>query len=209
MERPTGLSLTSGRVKVELRERIIWEAMRLFSLKGYLSTSIQDIMTAANTSKGGLYNHFRSKEDLFFVVLEEARKVWRDKNLAGVDQIDKPVEKVKKLLENYRDLYLKDTSCLPGGCIFVTFSVELDDQRPNLAREVKKGFDGLKFMINNLLAQGKASGELKEETDAKAVAELIFAGMLGATVIYGMEKSPAELDRTISSLLDYLDRLRP
>ncbi|MCK8603583.1 TetR/AcrR family transcriptional regulator [Desulfoferrobacter suflitae] len=194
---------------MELRDKIVYESLRLFSLKGFLSTSIQDILAAANTSKGGLYNHFKSKEELFFAVLDEARKIWREKNLAGLDQISKPVAKVKKLLENYRDLYLKDTTCLPGGCIFVTFSVELDDQRPRLAQAVNEGFVGLKSLIQRLLEQGKQSGELREETDTRAVTEMIFAGMLGATIIYGMEKSPANLDKTINALLDYLRRLSP
>ena len=48
-----------------LKEKIIYESMKLFSLKGLLSTSINDIMREANTSKGGLYNHFKSKDDIF------------------------------------------------------------------------------------------------------------------------------------------------
>jgi TetR/AcrR family transcriptional regulator, transcriptional repressor for nem operon len=194
---------------MERRQRIIMEALRLFSLKGFLSTSIQDILSAAGVSKGGLYNHFKSKEDLFYAVLAEARKIWRENNLAGIDQIEKPVEKVKKLLTNFKDIYLKDNNCLPGGCVFVTLLVELDDQLPDLAREVNKGFEGLKSMINHLLEQGKESGELKQETDTKAVTEMIFAGILGSTVIYGVDKSAAKLDQTINSLLDYLNRLSP
>ncbi len=194
---------------MELRQRIILEALRLFSLKGFLSTSIQDILVAANTSKGGFYNHFKSKEELFYAVLDEARRIWREKNLAGLDLIEKPVEKVKKLLENTRDRYLKDSESLPGGCIFVTFSVELDDQLPDLAREVNKGFDSLKSMLTRLLEQGKGSGELKLETDTRAVAEMVFAGLLGATIIYGMDKSASKLDQTINALLDYLHRLSP
>ena len=64
---------------MNLKEKIIHESLRLFSLKGFLSTSIQDILEAVNTSKGGLYNHFKGKEDLFFHVLEEARRIWREK----------------------------------------------------------------------------------------------------------------------------------
>jgi len=60
---------------MSLRERIIHESLRLFSLKGFLSTSINDILEAANTSKGGFYNHFASKEELFFEVLDEARRI--------------------------------------------------------------------------------------------------------------------------------------
>jgi hypothetical protein len=41
------------------------------------------------------------------------------------------------------------------------------------------------------------------------VTKMIFAGILGATVIYGVEKSSAKLDQTINALLDYLNRLGP
>ncbi len=100
-----------------LKETIIQESLRLFSLKGFLSTGINDILLAANTSKGGFYNHFSSKEDLFYVVLAEAQGIWRDKTLCGLDEIESPVGKVERFLENYRDQYLKDDEHFPGGCI--------------------------------------------------------------------------------------------
>ncbi len=181
--------------------------MKLFSLKGFLSTSIQDIMREAKTSKGGLYNHFKSKDDIFLAVLSEARKVWRDRNLAGLDQVEKPVEKVKTLLRNYRDRYLKDRETFPGGCIFVTLSVELDDQNPFFSRELNEGFVRLKAMIKRLLDQGKGSGELRADVNTEAVTEMIFSGMLGASVIYGTEKSSESLDNCISTLVNYLDSL--
>lgn len=48
-----------------LKEQIIHEFMKVFSLKGFLSTSIHDIMREAKTFKGGLYNHFKNKDDIF------------------------------------------------------------------------------------------------------------------------------------------------
>lgn len=192
---------------MDLKEKIVTESLKLFSLKGFLSTSINDILEAANTSKGGLYNHFESKESLFFSVLNEATRIWREATLADLDQVSKPVEKMKRFLENYRDRYLKDRSNFPGGCIFVTLSVELDDQRPVLSRELNKGFTGLRAMLNRLLDEGKGSGEVRKDVDTAAVTEMIFAGMLGASVIYGMEKSDACLHQAIGSLIEYLDKL--
>lgn len=191
----------------DLKDRIVTESLKLFSLKGFLSTSLNHILEATNTSKGGFYNHFRSKEDLFFAVMSEARKSWRDRNLVGLAEIEKPVEKVKKLLLNFRDLYLKDTETFPGGCIFVTLSVELADQRPHLAREISDGFVRLKAMINRLLDQGKTSGEVGNDINTEAVAEMIFAGMIGASVIFGIEKSFDSLDQSINPLITYLERL--
>ncbi len=165
-------------------------------------------MRQANISKGGVYNHFKSKDEIFSAVLSEARKVWRERNLAGLEQIENPVEKVKKLLENYRDRYLKDTETFPGGCVFVTLSVELDDQRPDFSRELNAGFVRLKAMIRRYLDQGKENGELRGEVNTQAVTEMIFSGMLGASVIYGTGKSFTSLDQCISSLIDYLESLR-
>jgi AcrR family transcriptional regulator len=194
---------------VDLREKIIQESLKLFSLKGFLSTSIQDVLEAAGTSKGGLYNHFMSKEDLFFAVLGEAQELWRQRTLEGLDHIERPIERVKKLLRNYGNRYLKDTRAFPGGCVFVTLSVELDDQRPRLSEEITKGVVGFKKMLNRWLVEAKESGEIRSEVNTNAVTEMVFAGMIGTSVIYGMERSPDVLDKSIDSLIAYLDTLGP
>ena len=87
---------------MNLKETIVHESLKLFSLKGFVSTSILDIITVANTSKGGFYNHFSSKEDLFYQALDEARNIWRERNLYGLDEVNEPIGKIKKLLENHR-----------------------------------------------------------------------------------------------------------
>ena len=192
---------------MSLRDRIIHEALGLFSLKGYLSTSIEDIISATSSSKGGLYNHFHSKDDLFWAVLEEARRIWRAKVLQGLREPSSHLDRVRRLLMNYRDLYLRDSDNIPGGCIFVTLSVELDDQRPDFAAEVQKGFTGVKGIILSLLAQAKEAGELRDGVQVEALSEMLFANMVGASVLYAMDKSQQTLDRSFGPLLDYLDSL--
>jgi AcrR family transcriptional regulator len=194
---------------MQLKDRINHESLKLFSTKGYLNTSISDILQAAETSKGGFYNHYDSKEALFFEVLTIAQKIWREKVLYGLDELESPKGKIKKLLENYRDRYLKDDFNFPGGCIFVTFSVELDDQRPHLMEEVAKGFVGLKRMLKTLLEEGKEIGELGNDVNTDRATEMIFSGMIGSSVLFGVEKSTSSLDRSINALILYLDGLAP
>ena len=193
---------------MNLKEKIIHESLKLFSLKGLLSTSIHDILEAADTSKGGFYNHFSSKEDLFFAVLDEARRIWREKNLAGLDAIESPTHKISTLLNNYKDRYLKDAENFPGGCVFVTLSAELNNQRPHLSKEIEKGFIGLKGLIKRLLEQGKESGELGKGVNTDAVTEILFNGMLGASLSYGVNKSKDSLDKSIKSLIEYFEQLQ-
>ena len=193
---------------MSLKEKIIHDSLRLFSLKGFLGTSLQDILSAAGASKGGFYNHFQSKEDLFYYVLTEARQIWRSKNLAGLDEIDDPIGKIIKLLQNFRDQYLKDSEDFPGGCVFITLSVELNDQRPHLSEEITKGFVGLKNMIFRLLEQGKKTGKLNNNLDSSTVTEILFAGMLGASVIFGVDKSAESLEQSINALISYVESLK-
>jgi AcrR family transcriptional regulator len=193
---------------MSLRDNIINESLKLFSLKGFLSTSLQDILKAVNTSKGGFYNHFQSKEDLFFHVMDEARTIWRDRNLAGLDQIEDPVDKIKQILDNYFERYLKDSKKFPGGCVFITLMVELIDQRPHLANEINRGWVGFKRFIQRHLEAGKATGKLRNDVNTEAVTEMLFAGILGASVNYGVEKSDDNLEKTVNSLIDYLENLK-
>ncbi len=192
-----------------LKEDIIQESLKLFSLNGFLSTGVNDILLAAHTSKGGFYNHFSSKEDLFYQALAEAQRIWREKILAGLGEIDSPLAKIKRILANYRDRYLKDTETFPGGCIFITFSVELDDARPHLAAEVNKGLMGFKGLLKRLLGEGQSSGELKDSVNIDTATEVLFAGMLGASVMFGVDKSAGSLDRAIGALIAYLGEIEP
>ncbi len=172
-----------------LKEKIIFEALRQFSTKGFLATSTMDIIQAVDTSKGGLYNHFKNKEQLFLEVLSQARKIWRERNLTGLDQILRPIDKIRKILENYRDHYLVDSTNFPGGCIFVNLTIELSDQRPHLAAVVNEGFVRFKSMLRRMLAAERDAGTLKDGVDLDRVVEMVFSGLLGACVMYTSDKS--------------------
>lgn len=191
-----------------LKEKLIHEALRQFSTKGYNSTSTVDIINAVGTSKGGLYNHFKNKDELFYEALDHARKIWRKRNLQGLDEISRPIDKVIKLLGNYRDHYLADSENFPGGCIFVNFAIEFSNQRPELANAVNEGFINLKRMLNRLLKEEKERGTLKEGVDTEEVIEMIFSGLLGTCVIYTADNSTDQLDRSISTLINHLDTIK-
>lgn len=189
---------------MSLKDRIIHESLRQFSSKGFMSTSISDILESVGTSKGGLYNHFKSKEELFFAALSEARKIWRQRTLSGLERWERPLDKLKQILENYRDQYLADSENFPGGCVFVALAVELHDQQPHLAQEVNEGFERFKGLIKRLLDQEQAAGNLKKGIDTGMAAEVIFSGILGACVAFTSDKSKENLDHTIKGLIDFL-----
>jgi AcrR family transcriptional regulator len=64
--------MTREASKAQTRERLISEAQRLFRERGYFATSLDQIALAADVTKGAIYGHFSSKEDLLLSVYELA-----------------------------------------------------------------------------------------------------------------------------------------
>ena len=54
------------------RQRLLDAALEIFTQYGYNDTAIDEIARASETSKGGLYFHFPSKQALFLALLDEA-----------------------------------------------------------------------------------------------------------------------------------------
>ena len=64
--------VTRATSKARTRERLIAEARRLFRDRGYAATSLEQIAEAADVTKGAIYGHFSSKEDLLLTAIEAA-----------------------------------------------------------------------------------------------------------------------------------------
>lgn len=54
------------------RQRLLDAALEVFTSHGYSDAAIDQIARASDTSKGGLYFHFPSKQALFLALLDEA-----------------------------------------------------------------------------------------------------------------------------------------
>ena len=53
------------------RENIIEESLNLFAIKGYDSVSIRDIAKNVGIKGSSIYNHFKSKDEIFNSVLSK------------------------------------------------------------------------------------------------------------------------------------------
>jgi len=65
--------VTRAESKERTRQRLLAEAQRLFRERGYAATSLEQIAEAAEVTKGAIYGHFASKEDLLLGAIEAGR----------------------------------------------------------------------------------------------------------------------------------------
>lgn len=151
----------------ETVNRILEAATRLFIEKGYEHTSIQDIISnLGGLSKGAIYHHFKSKEDILEAVTdkmtEESNKILegiRDrKDLTGKEKM-KMIFKESVGRSDMDDLFAvaPDLSNNPR-LLFSTFRDTVDNVAP--------------FYIRPIIEQGIADGTIQTDYPA-ALSELV------------------------------------
>jgi TetR/AcrR family transcriptional repressor of nem operon len=189
------------------RERIIATCLQLFSQKGYFNTSINDILDAAGITRGCLYGHFRSKEEIWQASYEEAGRIWRDLVLKGVDSINDPLERLEKTIQNDMEEYIgRDT--FEGGCFFLNMLVEFSGQSATLSTQVLRGFQGFADVVSQWLKEAEAKKLLRSNLDHEQIVNFIILSLNGAAAFYAATKNPCYWTQTAGELRRYIRGLR-
>ena len=192
---------------IQTRQNIITKALQLFCVKGYYNTSINDILEATGLTKGGLYGHFASKEEIWYAVYDEALGIWREIVFRGVQSSDDPLERIQILIEN--DLKTKlGTLIFEGGCFFHSMLVELSGQSVAMSSHLMNGFNQLAGLLCTWLKQADQQGLLKKNLDFKEIANHIIISLNGAAALYAPGRDQAVLDHTASQLHFYIQQLK-
>lgn len=163
------------------RQLIIEKSAHLFNQKGFAGTSMQDIMAATGLTKGGIYGHFESKEEIALAAFEHATsyltKLIADKLAAHTSARNK----LSALISFYRNYLL--TPPIIGGCPVLNTSVEADDTNPQLRAGVIKILNRLHKAVANIVRQGIEQGEFKETADADRFAVLFISMVEGGIMV--------------------------
>ena len=91
---------------VDSRQEILRTAARLFQQRGYDATSMNDVAAALKLSKGGLYHHFQSKDEILFEIMNHAMEITEERVLAPVRSIADPEERLRSLIRRHMEVVL-------------------------------------------------------------------------------------------------------
>jgi TetR/AcrR family transcriptional regulator, cholesterol catabolism regulator len=91
---------------VDSRQEILRTAARLFQQRGYDATSMNDVAASLKLSKGGLYHHFQSKDEILFEIMNHAMEITEERVLAPVRTIADPEERLRALIRLHMEIVL-------------------------------------------------------------------------------------------------------
>lgn len=189
------------------RQKIVDTALKLFSVKGFFNTSVNDVLNAADITKGCLYGHFPDKEALWTAAYEEAAGIWRGIVFKGLRQVGDPLERLERFIERDMRDYL-GANVFPGGCFFLNALVDLSGQSEKLAGRVWQSYGRTVDVIASWLAEADRTAILEPGLDHREIAHFIIVSLNGAAALYAPTKDPAIWENTVRQLRSYIRQLR-
>ena len=167
--------------------RILIQAMRIFLEKGYHGTSIDDITQAAGLTKGALYWHFKSKEDLLKNIVEEFEKRFLDGLIQAVQDVRGDThDKFEKFFRyNAAFSYYNRELCVS----FTTLAAELVGAHHGTEREFRRIYKKYQKFLSSLILQGKKEKVFKKEIDPDLAALIIIAFHDGILIRWFMNRN--------------------
>lgn len=141
------------------RQKLIEVARELFAHKGLESTTMNDIAAASGRGRRTLYTYFRSKEEIYYAVIEEELERLSEKMDEILSMNVEPEEKVFTLIYSHLNI-IKDTVARNGTLRAEFFrniwKVEKvrktfdEEERRFLSQVLQEGVDKGRFRIDNV-----------------------------------------------------------
>lgn len=186
----------------QTKARIIHQAAELFNLKGYAGSSIADIMQATGLKKGGIYNHFKSKDELALEAFDYAVSLLSQRIWSVVRTKRNAIERIQALVSSY--LIYIDAPPIIGGCPIMNTAIETDDTDSPLRDRALEAMNSSRSLIVRILQKGIKKGEVRANVEPDNVATIIFSTLEGAIMMSKLERNPIHLKRAVAHLQSYI-----
>ena len=109
------------------RDKILWEALTLFSSRGYDAVSVRDIARAVGIKESSLYNHFKNKQDIFDTILSEysqrGQAYFHQMRLTGED---KRFVADERTIAMYQNMTNEEFAAIAGSIFEFYFTDEIN-----------------------------------------------------------------------------------
>jgi len=93
---------------IEPRQEILRAAARLFQQQGYDATSMNDVAAALKLSKGGLYHHFQSKDEILYNIMSHAMNITEERVINVARRIEGAEERLRTLIRLHIEVVLSE-----------------------------------------------------------------------------------------------------
>lgn len=183
--------------KSELKDRILETSVKLFEKHGFHGVSVNDIVKASDTSKGGFYHHFQSKDDLLFNIHDTFITYVLTKAKEASHSSQTPPEKLQQIIRSFTkvfDLYQSHIS---------VFYQESKYLNPNIDHIIRQKRNQFRYLINNVLQEGQYNGDFRPEIPFD-IGGLAILGIVNWTSKWYQKNGEKSMEEISDIFIDFI-----
>lgn len=170
----------------ESRRKLLLAAAEVFDERGFALATLAEIHNRAGLTKGALYFHFSSKEELALAVVAEETSWFEEVDVSGP-----PMQVVIDLSHGFARALLRDVRIRASTRLVLEHTYTEPDGSSHRAWAER---------LAELMAQAQQTGDFRPELDPVAVSELIVGSFLGIQTLSQLFTNRADLEARITLL---------
>lgn len=195
------------------KERILDEAIALFSRRGFNAVSIRDITGAVGIKESTLYYHFKNKDEILSSILIEYREAYRrmlppESELGRIISAISPYDFLKRGLDNYKQQVLEHPRMSQISRI-----LQMEQFGQELARDIllHDVIDGSMRFLENAFRLMMEQGSIRKQSPEQLAHEYqypVFAMYVEYQLLHFDEKDTSILEgRLVAHLDQFMGRI--
>jgi TetR/AcrR family transcriptional repressor of nem operon len=177
---------------------IIMKSAELFNQKGYVGTSMQDIMNATGLTKGALYRSFTNKDEIALEAFKYAGEVLWGHFSTAMEGKETAIEKILAMGSVYSDTVHNPP--MKGGCPFLNTAVESDHSFPILRDHASAAYEQMLAFIQGILEQGAANKEFRVGIDTKSIGSFVFSAIEGSIMASRLTRDNKHVEYALKNI---------
>ena len=159
---------------------VLAKAVKLFWLKGYNGTSMQELVDALGISRSSLYDTYVDKHTLYLKALEFYQKNAQQQISDIVSNTPSAKNAIKRLLEFVTDGLLSDKQ--HKGCFMLNAEVEVAAQDAEVMDIVCRNDRQIEAALHELIQKGQKNKEISNKKNAKMLTRFFVNTIKGIRV---------------------------
>jgi AcrR family transcriptional regulator len=190
----------------QTRERILALSAHLFNRQGYFGASLADIMRETGLEKGGIYNHFSSKEQLALESFDYAYGLVQQRVRQALAGKFNAIERLMAIITVFQGIV--DDPPVAGGCPILNTAIEADDANEALRDRARAAMDSWRTTIHRIVNKGIERQEIRPTVNADEIASILIVTLEGAIMLSNLYKDPIHMHRAVNHMVLYIENLR-
>ncbi|RZS95372.1 TetR/AcrR family transcriptional regulator [Cecembia calidifontis] len=189
------------------RSMILHKAFELIYVKGYQTTSIDDIIATTQVTKGAFYYHFKTKDEMGLAIINEVLKPTLASSFIEPLQGEQdPLNAIYNLMDSLlmKNEFLK----VEYGCPASNFTQEMTPWNSEFNKALNELTREWTEAITATIERGKKSGVIRKDVNAKQVTIFVLSGYWGIRNLGKLENSKKVYISYLKQLKIYLNSLK-